>query len=301
MRFRNSICIFELYLGQPLRRHFADFFHNSYGGMANTALVFRTITAIGNYDYMWDFIFYQNGAVEAKVHATGYITSSFLVKAVSNTATRWHQTCLETTHSLYQLQSGSGCSRSEEHFQTKDMEFKNVSLPWMKQHYAMVPHLVEKTLHTEQEAALLHGTKTPRYLHISSNQTNRWGHKRSYRLQVTALPGTTSLRASPREVHVLGQDLVAWVTAGFLHIPHAEDIPNTVTVGNGGGVLLRPHNYFNEDPSIESPDSVYLEPGSESSCESNRMACVSEESCGAALEAFTYGVRPEDLPQFGDD
>ncbi|KAI2583201.1 amine oxidase copper containing 3, partial [Homo sapiens] len=27
---------------------------------------------------------------------------------------------------------------------------------------------------------------------------------------------------------IAGKDLVAWVTAGFLHIPHAEDIPNTV-------------------------------------------------------------------------
>lgn len=79
VRFRNSICIFEHNMGRPLRRHFADFFHNNYGGMANSALVFRTITAIGNYDYIWDFIFYQSGSVEAKVHATGYISSSYLV------------------------------------------------------------------------------------------------------------------------------------------------------------------------------------------------------------------------------
>lgn len=79
IKFRKSICIFEHNMGQPLRRHFADFFHNSYGGMVNSALVFRTITAIGNYDYMWDFIFYQSGSVEAKVHATGYISSSYLV------------------------------------------------------------------------------------------------------------------------------------------------------------------------------------------------------------------------------
>jgi len=79
MRYKNSICVFEHNTGQPLRRHFADFFSNSYGGMVNSALVLRTITAIGNYDYMWDFIFYQTGAVEAKVHATGYISSSYLV------------------------------------------------------------------------------------------------------------------------------------------------------------------------------------------------------------------------------
>lgn len=80
IRFKNSICIFEHNMGQPLRRHFSDFFHNSYGGMVNSALVFRTITAIGNYDYMWDFIFYQSGSVEAKVHATGYISSSYMME-----------------------------------------------------------------------------------------------------------------------------------------------------------------------------------------------------------------------------
>lgn len=84
------------------------------------------------------------------------------------------------------------------------------------------------------------------------------------------------------------QDLVAWVTAGFLHIPHAEDIPNTVTVGNGGGVLLRPHNYFDMDPSIHSADVVYIEPGSVDSCDNNRMACLAQETCSPVLEPFSY-------------
>lgn len=84
------------------------------------------------------------------------------------------------------------------------------------------------------------------------------------------------------------QDLVAWVTTGFLHIPHAEDIPNTVTVGNGGGVLLRPHNYFDEDPSIHSSDGVYFDPGTEASCDNNRMACFAQETCRPVLEPFTY-------------
>lgn len=84
------------------------------------------------------------------------------------------------------------------------------------------------------------------------------------------------------------QDLVAWVTTGFLHIPHAEDIPNTVTVGNGGGVLLRPHNYFDGDPSIDSPDSVYVDKKSADSCDNNRMACLAQESCSPVLEPFTY-------------
>ncbi|XP_060758436.1 primary amine oxidase, liver isozyme-like [Neoarius graeffei] len=75
----NAICIFEHDMGRPLRRHFSDFFQNSYGGLTNSALYIRTISSISNYDYIWDFIFYQSGTVEARIHATGYISSSYLV------------------------------------------------------------------------------------------------------------------------------------------------------------------------------------------------------------------------------
>ncbi|XP_060945515.1 primary amine oxidase, liver isozyme-like [Limanda limanda] len=334
VRFRNSICIFEHNMGQPLRRHFADFFHNSYGGMVNSALVFRTITAIGNYDYMWDFIFYQTGAVEAKVHATGYISSSYLVNGSMTHGHQVAENVLGNIHTHFiNFKVDLDILGVQNVFQTKDMKFVNVSLPWMPDHYAMIPQLVENQLKTEQEAALRYNTKTPRYLHIASDKLNRWGHKRSYRLQVYSFAGdhlpesqaeekamswarykvaitkhkdseqTSSSLYNQNNVwspavdfskyiadneSIENEDLVAWVTAGFLHIPHSEDIPNTVTVGNGGGVLLRPHNYFDEDPSINSPDGVYFVPGSETSCGTNRMACLAKEPCSPVLEPFTY-------------
>ncbi len=56
------------------------------------------------------------------------------------------------------------------------------------------------------------------------------------------------------------QDLVAWVTVGFLHIPHSEDIPNTATPGNSVGFFLRPFNFFDEDPSLASRSTVIVRP-----------------------------------------
>ncbi|KAM4634022.1 retina-specific copper amine oxidase [Polymixia lowei] len=332
--FRNSICIFEHNMGQPLRRHFSDFFHNSYGGMVNSALVFRTITAIGNYDYMWDFIFYQTGSVEAKVHATGYISSSYLVDGNSKYGHQVAENVLGNIHTHFiNFKVDLDVLGVKNVFQTKDMKFANVSLPWMPEHRAMVPQLVENQLKTEQEAALRYNTKIPRYLHIASNQTNRWGHQRSYRLQVLSFTGEHLPESQPEEramswarykvaitkhkdseqtssslysqnniwtpavdfskyiednENIENEDLVAWVTTGFLHIPHAEDIPNTVTVGNGGGVILRPHNYFDEDPSIHSADGVYISPGTEQSCDNNRMACLAEDTCSPVLQPFTF-------------
>uniref|UniRef100_A0A8C2ZPQ9 Amine oxidase n=1 Tax=Cyclopterus lumpus TaxID=8103 RepID=A0A8C2ZPQ9_CYCLU len=324
VRFRNSICVFEHNTGQPLRRHFSDFFHNSYGGMVNSALVFRTITAIGNYDYMWDFIFYQSGSVEAKVHATGYISSSYLVAGSLKYGHQVAENVLGNIHTHFinfkvdlDVLGESVCAHLE-----LDMEYVNVSLPWMADRSTLVPQLVEKQLKTEQVSALRYDTKTPRYLHIASNKTNRWGHQRTYRLQVFSFTGDHLPESQPEEramswarykvaitkhkdleqtssslysqnniwspavdfskyiednESIEDEDLVAWVTTGFLHIPHSEDIPNTVTVGNGGGVLLRPHNYFDEDPSIHSD-----------SCDNNRMACLAQETCSPVLEPFTY-------------
>uniref|UniRef100_A0A2I3HAQ2 Amine oxidase n=1 Tax=Nomascus leucogenys TaxID=61853 RepID=A0A2I3HAQ2_NOMLE len=76
---------------------------------------------------------------------------------------------------------------------------------------------------------------------------------------------------------LLGEDLVAWVTASFLHIPHAEDIPNTVTLGN-------------RDPSIFSPGSVYFEKGQDAGlCSINPVACLPDlAACVPDLPPFSY-------------
>ncbi|KAG9264035.1 primary amine oxidase, liver isozyme-like [Astyanax mexicanus] len=332
-RFRNAICVFEYDVGRPLRRHFSDFFHNSYGGMANSALYFRTITAIGNYDYIWDFIFYQSGSVEARVHATGYISSSFKIDGSLRYGHQVAHNVLGNIHTHFvNFKVDLDILGVNNNFLTKDMAYEEVDLPWTSERKAKVPYLVENQLKTELQAALTHA-RSPRYLHVASNQTNRWGHHRSYRLQVTSFAGDHLPESEPEEKSmswarykvaitkykdeeptssslygqnymwdsvvdfskyigddesIQNEDLVAWVTAGFLHIPHAEDIPNTVTVGNGGGVLLRPHNYFDEDPSIHSPDGVYFLPGSEQDCEYNRVACLEKELCSPTLEPYTY-------------
>lgn len=86
------------------------------------------------------------------------------------------------------------------------------------------------------------------------------------------------------------QDLVAWITAGFLHIPHSEDIPNTVTVGNSVGFLLRPYNYYDLDPSIYSHDGVFFTSEQDfTACEVNPVACLPQTaSCLPNFPPFTY-------------
>lgn len=86
------------------------------------------------------------------------------------------------------------------------------------------------------------------------------------------------------------QDLVAWITLGFLHIPHAEDIPNTATLGNVVGFLLRPYNYYDDDPSMYSPDSIFLTSEQDpNSCDVNHLACLPKvAACLPTFPPFNY-------------
>ncbi|XP_075771715.1 diamine oxidase [copper-containing] [Pelodiscus sinensis] len=87
--------------------------------------------------------------------------------------------------------------------------------------------------------------------------------------------------------NIENQDLVAWVTVGFLHIPHAEDVPNTATPGNVVGFLLRPFNFFDEDPSLASLGTVIVRPGGPAGPEIQRWTPASPGPCVSA-EPFSY-------------
>ncbi|GFO42010.1 amine oxidase [Plakobranchus ocellatus] len=78
VRFPNAWCLFEHNSGLPLRRHIGyRLVHGSfYGGMLDSHLTLRTILTVGNYDYVIDFSFHQNGVMDAKVSSTGYLMVS---------------------------------------------------------------------------------------------------------------------------------------------------------------------------------------------------------------------------------
>ncbi|XP_074123605.1 diamine oxidase [copper-containing] [Sminthopsis crassicaudata] len=87
--------------------------------------------------------------------------------------------------------------------------------------------------------------------------------------------------------NIENEDLVAWVTVGFLHIPHSEDIPNTATPGNSVGFLLRPFNFFTEDPSLASRGTVIVHPQAKGPNHIQRWTPDNVEGCWRA-SPFNY-------------
>ncbi|XP_062814180.1 membrane primary amine oxidase [Anolis carolinensis] len=332
---KNSFCIFEHDMGVPLRRHFSNLGSFYYGGIPKYALVIRSISTLINYDYIWDFVFYQNGAIEVKVHATGYISSSFFTSGGNAYGNRVGEHTLGTMHNHlinYKVDLDVGGTKNS--LVAVDMEYESVQAPWSPEHQIQRPKLTTKILDKEEKATFPLDGKVPRYLHFATSRENHWNQERGYRIQIVsfagdALPQTSTMERSiswnryklavtkrkeeemtstciynqndpwdPLVVFadfidnetIINEDLVAWVSVGFLHVPHAEDIPTTVTLGNGVGFLLRPYNYFDADPSAKSPDSVYFTAQQDASkCEVTHVACLQNTaSCSPSLPPFTY-------------
>ncbi|XP_035889836.1 membrane primary amine oxidase isoform X4 [Phyllostomus discolor] len=301
-----------------------------------TVLVIRSVSTLLNYDYVWDMVFHPNGAIEVKFHATGYISSAFLFGAGRSYGNQVREHTLGTvhTHSAH-FKVDLDVGGLENWVWAEDMAFVPVTVPWSPEHQLHRLQVTRKLLETEEQAAFPLGGASPRYLYLASNQSNKWGHPRGYRIQIRSFAGEPLPQNSSMEgaiswgryqlavtqrkeeepssssifnqndpwvptvdfsdfidnETIVGKDLVAWVTAGFLHIPHAEDVPNTVTVGNGVGFFLRPYNFFDQDPSFHSADSIYFrgdqDPGD---CEVNPLACLPKTAgCTPDLPAFSHG------------
>nr|XP_054505607.1 membrane primary amine oxidase-like isoform X1 [Agelaius phoeniceus] len=290
---------------------------------------------MNNYDYVWDLIFYQNGALEGKVQATGYPSSSFLHGDGLRYGNRLWEHTLGTIHTHFvNYKVDLDVAGVKNSLMAHDMVFEMAQAPWSPEQQIERPRLTRRVLDTEDQAAFLLHSKMPRYIYFAANSKNKWGHQRGYRIQITSSAGDHIPEASSMEraiswaryqlavtrrkeeeptstsiynqndpwtptvafadfinnETITNEDLVAWITAGFLHIPHSEDIPNTVTVGNSVGFLLRPYNYYDLDPSIYSQDGVFFTSEQDfTACEINPLACLPKTaSCLPNFPPFTF-------------
>ena len=95
----DAICVFERYIGDPAWRHFEVFAQGETTvvpaeGRPDTELVVRTASVVGNYDYLIDYRFRQNGEIAIKIGATGMDA----VKGVASTSLEDSTAAADTTY-----------------------------------------------------------------------------------------------------------------------------------------------------------------------------------------------------------
>ena len=61
-------------------------------------LVFRSVSTLFNYDYVWDVIFHSSGAIQVKFYATGFINAVFHFGAARRYGNQVRENTLGTVH-----------------------------------------------------------------------------------------------------------------------------------------------------------------------------------------------------------
>ncbi|NWH42307.1 AOC1 oxidase, partial [Chloropsis hardwickii] len=298
VRFRRALCVFELPTGVPLRRHFDSDFQGGfhfYAGLEGRALVLRTTSTVYNYDYIWDFLLYPNGVLETKVHATGYIHATFYTPEGRRYGSRVHSHLLGNIHThLVHYKVDLDVAGSGNSFETMDIRFENISNPWSAGARPWVTQWGTRAgvgQDPRPAPRLTPALSCPRYhLAVTRRHENEPSSSSIYTQNDPWDPPVTFESFIRDNETIEDQDLVAWVTVGFLHVPHAEDIPNTATPGNAVGFFLRPFNFFNEDPSVASRAPVIVRPLDPPACSRLQIQRWTPASPGPCVhpEPFTY-------------
>ncbi|XP_029189389.2 amiloride-sensitive amine oxidase [copper-containing]-like [Acropora millepora] len=189
VKYRNSICLFELDLGLPLRRHFDNNFqggYNFYGGMPGSALVLRSISTAYNYDYIYDYLFYPNGVVEARVSTTGYVQATLWTPNEASYGNPIHPWVAGTIHDhLLHYKVDLDISGRKHSYETIDIKIENITNPWFPQARRVQKVLRRNVKKTEQDAIYKQNFEHPKYLNFfNKGIVNKMGVSRGYRIHI---------------------------------------------------------------------------------------------------------------------
>ncbi|KAK6189013.1 hypothetical protein SNE40_005067 [Patella caerulea] len=305
---QRAFCLFEQHTGVPLRRHLSYSVSEGafYGGVMDNVLILRTILTVVNYDYIFDFIFHQNGAMEVRAVSTGYIYTTFYNQAEDKYGFRLHENILANLHHhMFHFKVDLDVLGTSNRYETLDIETEDVDISEetgnLGDKYNQIFY-TKNLKNTETEAAYKFNFDTPKY-HIIHNNAEKtsFGVPKAYRIQMNGMSKQTLKENSGNEAtvpwsryqmavtkykpdefgssspykmydgrspivnfqqyiddndNIVDQDLVLWLAMGVHHIPHTEDLPITPTPGAHLSFALLPYNYFKEDPSMTSHDSI---------------------------------------------
>ncbi|XP_045216913.2 putative amine oxidase [copper-containing] [Mercenaria mercenaria] len=183
----RAFCVFEHNTGLPLRRHLSSSGTMFYEGMMDIVLTVRTIATVVNYDYIFDFIFHQNGAVEVKVVSTGYILTSFRFQPEDNYGFRLRDHVTGNIHHhMFHFKTDMdihGTKNRFEYIEIKPIKIDNTQWSIEDRARYTQTRMVRNQVKSEKEAAVKYSFDKPKYLTFYNNNVlSPYGVPRAYRL-----------------------------------------------------------------------------------------------------------------------
>lgn len=223
---QRVVGVFERLSGSPAWRHFEQFSGGAYEGRAEVELVVRSISQVGNYDYLLDWVFTQNGSIRAEVGLTG-------IDAAKAVAAATHAGAAGSTSIATPVAPQLVAPFHSHHFNFRldvdvDGPLNSFVLGQLQQRPAPGPRrsvwvLEEQVVASEGDGRLDHGAV--QWKVINPSRRNAWGQHTGYVVESHDLVDPLMHPADYQRAGFIGHNL--WVTA---HDPEqryaAGDTPN---------------------------------------------------------------------------
>ena len=186
----NALCIFERGTGDPIWRH-AEPLNQTYEGRVNVELVVRMAAAVGNYDYLFDWVFNDAAEIEVRVGATGIDS----LKGV-NTRSMADPTAAEDTRYGTLVAPNLVAVNHDHYFNFRlDLDVDGSANSFNQDTYRPVTlpadsprrsiYVVEPTIAASEKAAAINtGHEPSKFRVMNESQTNEVGNAVSYEVLV---------------------------------------------------------------------------------------------------------------------
>ncbi|XP_035680218.1 amiloride-sensitive amine oxidase [copper-containing]-like [Branchiostoma floridae] len=258
-RFRNAVCAFELDTGIPLRRHFDSDDaggYTFYGGMADHVLVLRHINVVYNYDFVYDYIFHQNGVLEVKVSLTGYLQPTFYTQDQDPYGYRMWANQIGNHHQhFFNYKVDLDVVNVQNRFETVDILLENITNPERPELRHIQTRIQRSLRTTEKEAAVQYDFNRPKYYNFySEEQKNRFDAHRGYRLQLNGIAKSLLPRGEWAPVNG-----AAWMDYQVAVTRRKDSEPSSSSIFNQNDLydpVVNFQSFIDDDENIVDEDLV---------------------------------------------
>ncbi|KAH9914348.1 amine oxidase catalytic domain-containing protein [Fomitopsis serialis] len=180
----RAICIFEHDSARPITRHMG-YSEAEFGAVRGYNLVVRSISTVGNYDYLFDYIFHLDGTIEVRLSASGYLQGGFWEPSQEGYGTAIRDTTMGSLHDHvinYKVDLDVAGERNSLLFTHTHQE--EIEQPWFEDDWGstVLQQKITRTFVENEDDALL---KFPYnfqggYSLVNRDEKNKWGIPRGY-------------------------------------------------------------------------------------------------------------------------
>ncbi|ORY26996.1 amine oxidase catalytic domain-containing protein [Naematelia encephala] len=210
----NAICVFEKDSTKPLSRH-TGWLKDEMGAIKGYELTVRSISTVGNYDYLFDYTFQLDGTIEIRLSASGYLQGGVWNDKQADYGHQIRDTTMGSLHDHvinYKVDFDIAGTRNS--LTAAMLEMEEISQPWVDEDWGRVSpiyrrrmievkadlrpisqtfsqqKIVRKKILTEDDSRLEY-PKNMEGNYVISNEDahNAWGNPRGYAIH----PGASNI------------------------------------------------------------------------------------------------------------